>query len=140
MGFLPPLFARVDMARGAPTVAILFVTGCTIIGLSLGRQFVSAIVNMSAICMSITFVVCILCLLRQRKRQQASSSLEVPGGRPTILLALCGASVMACVAFFDPLLGAGGHIPLQWWLLLLWAALGVVSWTVSRRMAAVRIT
>jgi hypothetical protein len=44
---------------------------------------------------------------------------------PAIFLCCCGALLMAGFAFFAPALQNPGHVPLEWMLMAVWAALGL---------------
>jgi basic amino acid/polyamine antiporter, APA family len=127
MGFLPAVFARLHPQRQVPAVAIIFITICTLLGASFGKSFIGTIVDTSAICMTGSFVICICCLLRQRGR-----------GSALIYFALCGSLVMAAVALLEPFFRSSGRIPVQWWIILGWAILGLAGWLLSARSRAAR--
>jgi basic amino acid/polyamine antiporter, APA family len=138
LGFLPAVLAHVSPRTGAPTGAIIFLTVFSIIGVQLGRPAVVTIVNMCAICMAISFVVCVACLLRQRQCIPALTSYRVPGGTTTIWIALVGAIVMAAVAIFAPLFRTKRGYPLEWVLILGWLVLGMLAWSHTRWRAVQR--
>jgi len=120
MGFLPAALARLHPTRQVPAIAIVFVTLCTLLGASFGRSFIGTIVDTSAICMTSSFVICVVCLLRQRGR-----------GSALIYFALSGSLVMAAVAFLEPIFRSNGRVPVQWWIILGWAILGLAGWLLS---------
>jgi APA family basic amino acid/polyamine antiporter len=134
LGYLPSALARVHAQRQVPTVAILFVMCCTLVGILLGKSAVLAIVNMSAICVALSFVVCIACLLRQRRVCSATPTFQVPFGKSLIWIALCGSSVMAVAGILEPLRRTPKGMPLEWTLILGWGALGFTAWVIARRL------
>jgi APA family basic amino acid/polyamine antiporter len=133
-GLLPEALARVDPASGAPRTAILFVTGLTMIGVLMGRTAILPIVNMASICLALSMILCLVVLLRLRWRRtnRVVPSYVVPGGTPTILIALVGGITMIGVALLHPLLNGAGTIPLEWVLLLAWGTTGIVVWVSTR--------
>jgi len=72
-----------------------------------------------------------------RRRRRAANELPpftVPGGTPTILIALVCATLMVGVALIEPIVEGGGRIPPEWILLGLWAAVGVAVWLTTRNL------
>jgi basic amino acid/polyamine antiporter, APA family len=138
LGFLPPLLARVDSRTGAPRNAIVFVIALTCVGVALGRGAILPIVDMVAICLALSIILCLAVLLRRRHIDRETPSFTVPGGRPVIFLALLGAATMIGVALIQPLLHNTGKVPVEWVLLGIWAAIGLlVSAFTAREPAAV---
>jgi APA family basic amino acid/polyamine antiporter len=133
-GLLPEALARVDPASGAPRTAILFVTGMTMIGVAIGRTAILPIVNMASICLALSMILCLVVLLRLRWRRTDKdvSSYVVPGGTPTVVVALIGAVTMIGVALLQPLVNGAGAIPLEWVLLLAWGTVGIVIWVSTK--------
>jgi amino acid transporter len=138
LGFLPTPLARVHPRYGTPSAAVLFVGTCTIVGVLLGRGAIVPIVNMSAVCSTTTFILCLIVLLRLRRSSAERPSFMVPGGFPVLLIGMAGALVAASVALFEPMWTAGG-VPLEWYLLIAWALIGAILWAargVGKRAAA----
>jgi len=134
-GMLPRYMAEVDPKSGVPRKAILFVTLLSLAGLALGRSAILPIVNMVSICLALSIILCLIVLLRRRRR--AANELPpftVPGGTPTILIALVCATLMVGVALIEPIVEGGGRIPPEWILLGLWAAVGVAVWLTTRNL------
>lgn len=132
MGLLPAALARVSR-HGSPSGAILFVTACSVVGVFFGRAAVIPIVNMSSICLALSFVVCIAALFVLRRRPGPAPAFQVPGGQIVMTVALGCAVMMAGVAFLEPLGRAGSWLPVEWVLIALWAFVGAVAWRVARR-------
>jgi APA family basic amino acid/polyamine antiporter len=132
-GLLPASFLKVDSATGAPRPAIVVISILTIIGVLLGRGAITPIVNMVSICLALSIIFCLTALLKLRRSGIPSPSFSVPGGTPVIVLALIGGIVMIGLAVIQPVLRGGRGVPLEWILLISWAALGLVVWTVTQR-------
>jgi APA family basic amino acid/polyamine antiporter len=126
LGFLPAVLARVDSRSGAPRSAIVLVVALTGVGLALGRGAILPIVDMVAICLALSIILCIAVLLRQRYINPVPASFEVPGGTPVIVIALIGAVTMVGVALGQPLIHATGNVPIEWILLGVWIFVGLV--------------
>lgn len=128
-GMIPAALARLHPHTGAPTRAIVFISVSSMALILLGRGAVLPIVNMVSICLSLTFVVSLLALLRLRAaaagERDAPIAFKVPGGNVVIRIALAGALAMAAVALFEPAIRVQG-IPVEWLLLAIWAALGLL--------------
>jgi amino acid transporter len=125
LGFLPPFLARVDSHSGAPRNAIITVVVLTGVGVVLGRGAILPIVDMVAICLALSIILCLAVLLRRRHIDPATPSFVVPGGTTTVVLALIGAATMIGVALIQPLLRNTGKIPVEWVMLGAWAAAGL---------------
>jgi basic amino acid/polyamine antiporter, APA family len=125
-GMVPADFAKLNQRAGAPSNAILLVTFVSVAGMLLGKGALIPIINMATICIAMILVLALLVLLKLRHRQPESPGYAVPGGLPTILVCLSGAVLMAGFAFVGPLLQNPGHVPLEWILMVAWAALGLI--------------
>jgi basic amino acid/polyamine antiporter, APA family len=133
LGFLPSALARIDSRSGAPGVAVVVVIVLTGLGLAMGRGAILPIVNMVAICLALSMIFCIVVLLRRRSVAATDApSFVVPGGTPMIIAALVGAAAMVGVAVGQPLVEGRQQLPIEWLLLVAWAALGVAVWWVRR--------
>ena len=124
LGYLPTRLAKVHPRDGTPSNAVLFVGACTLAGVLLGRGAIVPIVNMSAVATTVTFALCLVVLLKLRRESAEQPSFRVPGGAVVILFALAGALIAATVALFEPMWSAG-RIPLEWYLLIGWALIGM---------------
>lgn len=131
LGYLPSALARVHPRYGTPSAAVAFVGLCTVAGVLLGRGAIVPIVNMSAVCSTTTFVLCLVVLLKLRRASAERPAFVVPGGLPVILVGMAGALVAAATALLEPALTAG-TIPLEWYLLVAWVMVGAVLWFMRR--------
>ena len=138
-GLLPARLLGLNPDSGAPRAAIVVVMLVSFAGMLAGRGIVVPIVNMVSTCVALSFILCVVVLLRARGMRPAEGVFTVPGGRLTILLALAGAVAMVGVAVGRPLLDHVGGLPLEWILLLSWGGIGlcvrVIVRLVSRETA-----
>jgi basic amino acid/polyamine antiporter, APA family len=134
LGFLPPVFARVDPSSGSPRAAIVVVVILTGAGFALGRGAILPIVDMVAICLALSIILCLCVLLRRRRIDAETPSFQVPGGMPVIVLALIGAGAMVGIALIQPLIHNTGTVPIEWILLGVWAAMGLVVSAFTKRV------
>lgn len=124
VGMIPAVFARSNRA-GAPVTAIVLVTVASVAGMVLGKGALLPIINMAVTCVAIVVLLSVLILVKLRAQQAESPGYRVPGGRATIGVCLVGALGMAGFALIQPLIQNPHGIPLEWLLMLVWAALGL---------------
>lgn len=132
-GFLPAVFARIDARSGAPRAAVVLVTGLSLAGPVLGRGLIAPIVNMVAICLALSILLCLAVLVSVRRSRPSFAGFAVPGGAATIAAAATSSALMIGVALVQPFLEQRGTIPVEWKLLALWLALGLVAWALFGR-------
>ncbi|MDR3512718.1 MAG: APC family permease [Caulobacteraceae bacterium] len=138
LGYLPRALAGVSARAGAPTRAIVLVTALTMLCIPFGRGLILPIMNMCAMCLAASYVMCVAILLRLRARPLANAAppaFRVPGGRWLVWVSLVGAVVMSAAAILEPAFETG-EIPLEWLWIAGWAACGAVVWiaVVRRRL------
>jgi amino acid transporter len=124
-GLLPARLLGLHPVSGAPRAAIVVVMLVSLAGILAGRGIVVPIVNMVSTCIALSFILCLVVLLRVRRVQPTEGVFTVPGGRPTILMALGGAVAMVGIAVGRPLLDRAGGLPLEWVMLLSWGGIGL---------------
>lgn len=133
---LPRSLARIHPRYATPGIAVLFVACCTLGGMLLGRGAVLPLVNMASICLAFTFVLACVGVLRLRRDAKLSQgAFRVPGGRGPIVVAALMCAGMSFIALVEPFSRSKGSIPLEWWLILGWGALGVVFARTSKALA-----
>ncbi len=125
-GCVPAAFARLHPRSQSPARAVLSVGACNIGGLFLGKAAIEPITDMSAMVLTLTYVLCCGTVLRLRARG-AAGHFQVPGGTRLVWIALVGSSLMAGCAFISPFWQQEG-VPLEWKLLGVWGALGIAVW------------
>jgi basic amino acid/polyamine antiporter, APA family len=127
-GMLPAMLAAVDPESGAPRRAVLVVSALTMIGVVAGRSAILPIVNMVAMCLALSMILCLAVLIRRRQRDDDVPAFTVPGGKIVIAAAMIGAMAMVAIALVKPLLNANGGVPIEWILLGVWGLLGLLVW------------
>lgn len=132
---LPHVFATVHTRFGSPSYAILFISIVGSIGLLFGRNAIQPIVGAAALILAAIFLLIVTGTARLRKLKPGHPRhYRTPGGIPFLILAtICAASVLI-LAIYHPLKSAGGDIPAEWFVLGLWAILGVMFWFIARPM------
>ncbi len=137
LGFLPTRLSKVHPIHGTPSAAVIFTGICTVVGVLLGRGAIVPIVNMSAVCSTTAFILCLIVLLRLRRSGAAAPTFRLSGGTPVVSLAIAGALAAALMALFEPFITAA-RVPLEWYLLVGWALVGA-GLSAARRVPAVRV-
>ncbi len=130
-GCVPPAFARLHPRFQSPAAAILAVGACNIGGIFLGKAAIEPITDMSAMVLTLTYVLCCGTVLRIRRRGVAGH-FQVPGGTRLVWVALVGSALMAGCAFVSPFWRQQGF-PLEWKLLTVWGATGFAVWRLALR-------
>jgi len=130
---LPALFGRAGRNH-TPTAAIALVASLGLFGILLGRGALIPIVNMAAISLTFSYVLACAATLRLRRQKPAlDRPFRVPGGEPTMRLAMALTGAMALVGLLEPLTRGAG-VPLEWQLLAAWSLVGLaLQWRLSRR-------
>lgn len=136
-GYVPIALSTISRRFGSPSAAIVAMLLLNVIGIACGRGAVVPIVDMSAICTTCAFSICLVALLKARKTQDNPGAFRVPGGRITIYLALASALVMAAAALYEPMTRAHFQLPIEWLLLLSWLLLGVATWFKARSIISI---
>ena len=127
-GCAPAAFARLHPRFGSPALAVLAVGGCNIAGIFLGKGAIEPITDMSAMVLTLTYVLCCWTVLRIRRRG-ATTHFQVPAGAWLVWLGLLGSTLMAVCAFVTPFWQQEG-LPLEWKLLGAWGLIGIAVWRV----------
>lgn len=130
-GCVPAAFARLHPRFQSPALAVLAVGACNIGGIFLGKRAIEPITDMSAMVLTLTYVLCCATVLSIRTRG-ALGHFHVPGGTTLVWAGLVGSAVMAGCAFLTPLWQAQG-VPLEWKLLSVWGAIGYAVWRYAVR-------
>lgn len=126
---LPLSLLDVDRESGAPRVAIIVVMITTLVGILAGRGAIVPIVDMVSTCVALSFVLCLIVLLKARRTRPGATDFMVRGGTATVVLALLGAGTMVGIALGRPFLDQPHKLPPEWTTLLVWGAIGIcVRW------------
>ena len=124
---IPHRLAKVHERHGSPSAAVVFVAIMGTVGAFFGRNAILVIVGAASIAAGIVFLVVVLGVLRLRRtRPEHPRPFTVPGGRAFLYLSAVLALGLVGAAIWEPLHGAGGRIPAEWIVLIVWVALGLV--------------
>ena len=128
-GFLPASAGRIHPVHGSPYVSITAIAILNIIGVFLGRGALIPLLNMASICVAFTLVLaCAGALALRRRSGWERTPYVVPLGRAALLYGLVGCIAMAAFAVMGPLLEDRAGLPMEWVLIVIWAAAGAVMW------------
>ena len=131
---LPPSFGATHPEYQAPSAAVLWCGGVTILGCLLGRGAMLAFVNVGSFCIALAFLgVCHSASTLRAIYPAALRPYEPPGGRLTGVLALGGSTfILAAIALpFSP---AALRWPLEWGILAALCASGAMAWALGGRV------
>ncbi len=132
-GYIPARFAALHARFQSPAAALVFIATLNIAGIFFGKGAIEPITDMSAMVLTLTYVLCCVTVLKLRRRG-AAGHFQVPGGAKLIWLGGVGASVMAVVALVSPFWTQRG-VPLEWRLLCGWSLVGILVWYIWVRRA-----
>lgn len=122
---------------GVPARAILFVGFIAALGTLLGRQGISPVVAVGAICMSIGYLITSALVWKLRRTQpDRDRPYRIPMGRGVSLVAAVASALLIVAALYDPYVSAGRRIPLEWMILAVWSMLGFVLFTRQKGVKA----
>ncbi len=128
VGHFPSAFAATRQSDSTPVVAIVVLTGLTLLGAFLGAGAIVPIINMCSIGATAVLAACCIAVVILRRRG-AQAEPEGFLAKPwAITIGFAGAVIMAATALIMPLLSAHAQIPLEYILLSGWAAIGTAFW------------
>jgi len=132
---IPHAFARVHPRFGSPATAVLFVGAVGSVGALFGRTAIGVIVSASSATAALVFALVVLAVGRLRRRDpERPRPFRVPGGRPVIALAATASMGLFVTALYDPWQAAGGRLPNEWIVLIVWIAVGGLFFRMARRV------
>lgn len=132
--FIASWLGEVHPVFGSPGNGVLFTGGAATLVTLLGRNAILPIVNSSSTCLAIAYVLtCYGVVKLRRSRPDAPRPSRVPGGMPTIVLAIAGSVFALGLSLYQPWADAKGKVPLEPVMLAIWIALGGVAWFVGAR-------
>ena len=99
--YVPKKFAALHSRFQSPAAALILIGALNVAGIFFGRGSIEAITDMSAMVLTLTYVLCCVTVLKLR-RQGVARHFRVPGGAAVVWLATAGAALMAVVAFVSP--------------------------------------
>jgi len=127
--FIHPAFARTREGSRTPAVAIAFVALFATVGLLLGRKALIPILTVTSTVQALVFVLLAVGIVRLRRtRPDLPRPYRIPGGSVVAVVAAAGSAIALWLAITEPYKAVARGIPLEWWIILVWAALGLVVW------------
>jgi APA family basic amino acid/polyamine antiporter len=126
LGFLPAALGAIHPRFRSPYIAVMTVGTLSFAGILLGRGAVLPILNMGALCVSLTFATCLCALLRLRHRTTDRPEFQVPGGSMVVASTILIVLFMASGLIWRAWTAAAGGVPLEITLIGIWAAAGIV--------------
>ncbi len=131
--FISRRYARVHSRFGSPGFAVIFTCVVGASATLLGRNALIPIVNMTATCITLVYLLTCLAVVRLRRTDAARERpFRVPGGAVTAWAASGGAAFSLALSLYQPYVDAKGKVPLEWVVLALWLLLGALFWTAGR--------
>ncbi len=129
---IPASFGDPHPRFGSPHRATLLVGGATCLAPLLGREMLTAFVNVSSVCIAVSFFgVCLSMRALRRRLPQMPRPYRVPGGGVVAIAGACGAGLIV-LALAVPGSPVALEWPVEWTILGLWTALGAVLWRLAR--------
>ena len=134
---IPLGLGRVHRRVRAPSNAVLLVGIAGALLTFLGRNAIIPLANVSTFSLAIVFFTVCVGLIRQRRRQpHHARPFRVPGG----LAIPAGAVMMTLFMIFITLqqayANAAGAFPIEWIIIIIWSALGLLFWLAASRVRA----
>lgn len=121
-----PGLGRTNATSGVPDRAILFVGLIAALGTLLGRQGIAPVVAVGAICMSVGYLITSATVYKLRRTApERDRPYRISMGTGISLVATISSALLIVAALYDPWNTAGGRIPLEWMILVVWIVLGV---------------
>jgi amino acid transporter len=91
-------------------------------------------VNVGATCFGLVFFLTCFGVIKMRRTQpHRERPFRVPGGKLSAGTASLVSGLMFLVSLYEPYRASNGGFPLEWKIVLGWAALGVLFWTIANR-------
>lgn len=130
-----PALGRVHATHGSPAAAIVFTGVSAGVVTLLGRNAILPIVTAASSCLALSYLLtCVAVVRLRRTRPEADRPFRVPGGLPTMIVAIVGSAFSFGLSLYQPWADAKGRLPLEWVMLVSWLVLGAVAWIASARV------
>ena len=134
---IEPRFGAIHPTHGTPSTAVTFTAVVACAAVCLGRKAIVPIANVGATAFALAFLVTSLGVVKLRRTQpERSRPYRMPGGVPIALAGALGSVCMFVLSIYQPFLDANRTFPLEWGVLIGWAALGALFWAFARRIRA----
>lgn len=137
-GFFPPRFCAVHPRLGSPAKAVLVVGALNLSGIFIGKGAIMPIVNMCAMMLTFSFIMCGAALLKTWRTHTPGQPAPGAASKAILAVALVGACIMSLTALATPLLEH--RFPLEWVLICGWSLIGLVVFLRNARSTRVQRT
>jgi len=127
-------FGVIQSSSGVPSRAILFVGILGCFGVFLGKGAILPLVNITSSCFALAYVVVCVGVIAMRRQYGARGAFQVPGGLITAVVATVASIFILVLSLYQPYKEAGGSVPMEWWLILLWMGVGSLLWFFGREL------
>jgi amino acid transporter len=126
---ISPAFGRIHPVFKSPYPAVLFVGAMGSLGTLLGKSAIVPVANVAGATIALAYVsTCFVLVKLRRVRPDDDRPYRIPGGVVTAAVGMLSAFFMFFLALYHPFVSAKGHIPMEWIVILVWAALGLLFW------------
>ncbi|MBP1766985.1 MAG: family permease [Candidatus Aminicenantes bacterium] len=132
---IPPVFGRIHRVFKSPFNAILFAGALSSVGVFLGRSAILPIINVAGSCYAFAyFFTCLSVIKLRRERPQTLRPYRIPGGPAIAAIGVVFSVAIFFLTIYEAYRNSRGAIPLEWILILVWAALGLLFWMAVRKI------
>ena len=126
---ITPAFTKLHPAYGSPVTAIVFVTVFGLAGDFLGRSGIAPIVNVGSAAACLAYLLTSLGVWKLRRTEpDRIRPYRIPAGGVVSVLAAVGSVFLMGSSIRQQWLDAKGGIPIEWAVMAVWAAIGVVMY------------
>jgi APA family basic amino acid/polyamine antiporter len=125
-------FGVIQASSHVPGKAILFMGTVGCLGVFSGKGAILPVVNVASSCYALSYLMVCLGVIAKRRQHKVRAAYEVPGGIITAVAATVTSAFILFLSFYQPFVEKGRSIPVEWWLIILWAGLGTMFWFLAR--------
>jgi basic amino acid/polyamine antiporter, APA family len=122
-GFFPARYCAVHSRYGSPATAVIVVGALNLCGIFFGKGAITPLVNMCAMMLTFSFIMCVAALLKTWRAQARTQPAPSVLSKVVLAIALVGACIMSLTAVATPLLER--RFALEWVLICGWSLLGL---------------
>ncbi|MGB7294891.1 MAG: APC family permease [Candidatus Aminicenantales bacterium] len=132
---IPSGLGKVHSRLGTPFISIFFVGGVACLGIFMGRSAILPIVNVAGGCFAFAFTfTCLGVLKLRRTKPELRRPYRAPGGMVVPVIGFLVSIFMVIMTLYQPYASSKGSIPMEWIIIIVWAALGILFWVSARKI------
>ena len=132
---IPSIFSRVHPKFGTPFVSVIFVCIISCLGIFLGRSAILPIVNVAGGCFAFAFIFSCLGVAKlRRSKPDLPRPYRAPGGIFIPIIGFVFSIFMVFLTLYQPFTSSKGSIPMEWFLIIIWASMGILFWILARKI------